>query len=436
MKLACPAVFVFLCVLTVPVRADIIHLRDGKIEGTIIERQEGRVRIRTTTGIVTTIDEKDIQAIEERKTPQEIYRSMAAQLQPDDAEGHYSLAMWCRNHNLKDEMNAELVAAIKADPDHEAARRELGHVKTEGGWLPRDEAMRAQGMVLVDGRWISKEEAEKRALTEEQRQLARAIDVAADKIRTSRKAIADEWEQKLGSIDKPIVASKMIGLLRDRHPAVRRAAATALAKMKHHAAIPELVRVYLTEEPDSVRDAALGALLKLDLERVADTLYQTIAGLRLAAIRNTADQRAAKRSYHRIAVALDAIGDVRSVPFLIAILYPRIEIVGTEPEAIAPITIYRPGGDLDTGTGVTQGVITGGIGEAQPVPNPDKYYFNQAAENALKKLTGQNLGVLPKDWQKWWTERGAQLVREQEAKKRADAGKADQLLDEIEQKRN
>ena len=149
--------FVLLCAgcaaaLCSAARADIIHLKTGRIEGKIVKRAEGRVTIRTPAGIETTVNEKDILGVEERKTPRDIYKAMADKIGKADAEGHYALAVWCRDHDLKNEMNAELTAVLKIDPDHEQARLALGHVRTDGGWLTREAAMREKGMVFVGGK--------------------------------------------------------------------------------------------------------------------------------------------------------------------------------------------------------------------------------------------------------------------------------------------
>ena len=78
---------------------------------------------------------------------------------------------------------------------------------------------------------------------------------------------------------------------------------------------------------------------------------------------------------------------------------------------------------------------TGGTGiditTGEPVPpEGDRYFFNRAAEEALKALTGQDLGVLPKDWKDWWDKHGAELLREAEAKERPGQDKAKDLLHE------
>ncbi len=412
---------------------DVIQLKTGRLEGEILEKSNGQLRIRTTTGIVTTIDEADILSIEQRDTPHQVYETMAAKLSPDDAGGHFGLAMWCRDHQLNDEMKEELAAALKSDPDHAGARAALGHVKTDKGWMTQEDAMRAKGMVLVDGQWITKEEAEKRELAGKNRQLILAINAAVYKIRSGSNAVSKEWEERLGKLDNPIVAWKMLDLLGDREPGVRRAACSSLANMRCDMAISRLIQHALLDSNESVQDAAMAALRKLDRKRLLDSLYQIVAGVKSASITSVSDQKLARRLYRRIAFALGKFGDLHSVPFLIEILYPKIEIVSSTGEQAGGIGLGLSGMNTDGASlmGLPQRRVITGIGQADPVPQePERYYFNQTAEDVLKKLTGQNLGVLPRDWRNWWKENGAELLRKAEAQKRSDKERADKLIEE------
>jgi hypothetical protein len=412
-------------------RADIIYLKNGQLEGKVIGRENGRVKIRIATSqIVTTIDEDDILGIEPRRTPRDIYLSMADQVRPDDAEAHYALAMWCRDHGLKDEMTAELVATLKLDPDHERARGELGYVKTEDGWKTREEAMRAKGMVRVKGRWMTPAEAEKLEQEEKHKKLLLGINAVVYRIHSGSAATARRMEEALAQFDHPALAWKIARLLEDRDAVVRRAACASLAAMNYAQAAPELARLAIVDPAETVREAALDAAIDLSPERSANTLYDLIAKARLKTVRSRADQKVLKRVYRRIALALDRIGDIRSVPFLIEILYPSIEIIGDTGPTPAPLGITRvnPG---PTAVDITQGGIVLGTGHAFPVPGaPERYYFNRAAEDALRRLTGQDLGVQPKDWGKWWKAHAAELLRKQEAEEREDKDEADRLLEE------
>jgi len=426
--------FVLLCAgcaaaLCSAARADIIHLKTGRIEGKIIKRAEGRVTIRTPAGIETTVNEKDILGVEKRKTPRDIYKAMADKIGKADAEGHYALAMWCRDHGLKNEMNAELTAVLKIDPDHGQARLALGHVKTDAGWLAHEAAMRKKGRVLAGGKWMTKAAAEALEKKGENKRLVLAINAVVYKIHSGPKSDRKKWEARLATVKKPALARKIMSLLGDRSATVRRAACSSLAAMKHHDAIPLLVRRALWDSSESVRVAALDALLKLDRGRANEQFYGMIRGLKLQPITSIGEQRHIKRLYRRIAHALGELGDIHSVRWLILILYPKVEIVAGEAGGGPRLGISHGGGGPGA-LNAADGQVTVGAGVVRPVlRKADKYYFNETAELALKKLTGQDLGVSPKAWQKWWNEHGIELIRKAEAKKRAGKGGANELLD-------
>jgi len=417
--------------LSLTARADIIHLKTGKIEGAVIKRAEGEVTIRTSAGIEVTVAEKDILGIETRKTPRDVYVSMAAKLKANDTEGHYALATWCRDHGLRNEATAELAAVLQVDPDHERSRRDLGHVKTPNGWRTREEAMREKGLVLVNGKWVTKEEAAKLARQAHRKRLMLAIDKIVYRIHSGPKAERSKWEKKLADLNDPLASAKIMNLLADRSAVVRRAACASLAAMKHRDAVPHVVRRALFDSQESVRSAAVASLLRLDRALANDYLDQTINGLMLQPITGVDDQRSAKRLYRRIAEALQVLGTIRSVPGLISILYPNVQITTPKPQTGGTgLGISRGGGGAGA-VDVNDGRVTVGTGVRPQPRSPDKYYFNQAAETALKIITGQNLGVTPKAWRAWWKEHGIELLRKAEAEGRAGKKKADELLDKV-----
>jgi len=418
-------------------RAEVIHLKSGgRVEGEIIEREDGRVRIRTSgRGIVTTIDEAEIEWIDQRPTARQVFERMAGALDPDDADGHFALGTWCRRHNLRNEMQELFRQAIEIDPDHERARAELGYVRTEEGWMTRDEAMEARGMVRVDGEWMTEEEAAERAEAEKDREMLRRINNAVSRIRFGSQQESRRWSQWLSAFNDPEYAGTIMGLLGNRDEAVRAAASSSLGVMKHQPAATRLVKLMLDDSSSTVRRAATDALRHLDTEQVCEVMHSVIAGVKLAPIHDRSDQEFAKVLYRRLAVALGELGNIRSVPFLIEILYPNIEIQVPETPTGTSMAL---GVDEVIGTPRMGDVKTRGTWfDTRPVQiDSDRYFFNQPAEDALRRLTGENLGVLPREWRAWWDEHGRALLREHEARKRARDDDAQQLLEEVERGAN
>ena len=117
--------------------ADVVYLNSGGVvKGLIIAENRREIVVRTSSG-TTTVPRTNIESIERGASPQEMYQERLAAVDPDDAEAHYSLGLWCKSINLRDEAKAEFTRTIELVPDHAYAHRELGHVRHEGRWVER-----------------------------------------------------------------------------------------------------------------------------------------------------------------------------------------------------------------------------------------------------------------------------------------------------------
>ena len=133
--------------------ADIVYLDDGrKYEGTVSEDGDV-VKVKTRMGELSFPKNK-VERIEKVKSSAAVYKDKLAALKDDDVDGHYKLALWCRDQHLIKEMTAELEKVVALSPDHEGARAALNHVKIDGEWVKA-----RSGMVYVDGKWVKPEDA-------------------------------------------------------------------------------------------------------------------------------------------------------------------------------------------------------------------------------------------------------------------------------------
>jgi len=236
------------------VDADVVHLKDGAtIEGRAVERG-GSVEVQKDLGTVT-VSRKDVAWIERRPVVRDVYAARLAALPAGDAQAARRLAAWAAGEGLQPEARALLDRAdqadvdarlarvapgdaagtyavtrwarargmapalikqilemvIAADPDHQAAREELGHERFRGAWLSRDEvarrlaeeearAMRQRGYVRYEGRWARPEELQLReaqkALAKERAALARdleAVRSARAELEQLRKEVAEQF---------------------------------------------------------------------------------------------------------------------------------------------------------------------------------------------------------------------------------------------------
>ncbi len=152
--------------------ADIIHLKNGrKLEGVILSDDGRQIRLKTNFGEVT-VKHSDIARVEKRKTPIDEHQARRAALQADDAEGHYQLALFCRENGLKKFEKELYRETLKINDQHPGANEAVGNVKYEGVWMTpaererrlssaADAEMRAKGLVPYDGEWVTPEDKAK-----------------------------------------------------------------------------------------------------------------------------------------------------------------------------------------------------------------------------------------------------------------------------------
>jgi cytochrome c5 len=75
-------------------------------------------------------------------------------------EGRFKLALWCEEHKLKEQMNAEIERVLALNPNHDGANQKLGRINYQGQWRTPDE-LKKLGFVKKDGQWMTPDEAAK-----------------------------------------------------------------------------------------------------------------------------------------------------------------------------------------------------------------------------------------------------------------------------------
>ena len=87
-----------------------IELKDGsKIEGKITAKSGTEVTV-NTEGIEVKVNGDEIKAIDGLPYAcdyKAFYEQKNQEVGPTDVEGRFRLALWCKEHKLKEEMNAE-----------------------------------------------------------------------------------------------------------------------------------------------------------------------------------------------------------------------------------------------------------------------------------------------------------------------------------------
>ena len=153
-------------------RADDVHLSDGNVIEGKVSRDADHVTIELESGRIT-LPADSVARIERRESSVEHVERVHAALKADDVQGRLALANYCREHEMRARERQLLREVIERAPDHAEARARLGYVKSERGWVTREEQYRAQGLVQVDGVWMTRDRALELAKLQEQAQAAR-----------------------------------------------------------------------------------------------------------------------------------------------------------------------------------------------------------------------------------------------------------------------
>ncbi len=136
------AVLAFSFLLFLPGHAaawDVIILKTGEtVEGVVKQENDKELVVNIYFSAISemefelrTIPKNLVVKRQTKDRPFEIYLAKRAQLKADDADGHYQLAMWCKEQKLAYEMNEELQTTLLIKSDHAEARKALGDSKAE-----------------------------------------------------------------------------------------------------------------------------------------------------------------------------------------------------------------------------------------------------------------------------------------------------------------
>ena len=99
------------------------------------------------------LDKKQVSAINPGRTPLHDYEEKAGALKGSSkAADYWELAQWCKQNKLSRYVGPLCVQAVRLDPGHDAAHRELGHEKIDGKWHTHEQAMEKKGFKLEIGR--------------------------------------------------------------------------------------------------------------------------------------------------------------------------------------------------------------------------------------------------------------------------------------------
>jgi predicted esterase len=174
------------------VYADTVYLDGGgKLQGDIVKETEDTIVLRTYNGIEAEISRDSVLKIVRGKSPfQQAMEEVEAQLgklSPKDAQGHYKLALYCRQWSLKKKAKEFFEKVIAIDQDHAGARKNLGYEKVEGKWVKQSASKAKKGKT-----------ARVKALTNAEKKYLEKLIVRYFKEEDKRDEILDKIKKKDG----------------------------------------------------------------------------------------------------------------------------------------------------------------------------------------------------------------------------------------------
>lgn len=292
----------------------------------------------------------------------------------DDAEGHLSLADWCREHNLEDRERAHLSRVVELAPDHRDARRRLGHTRVGGQWLTAEERREE----------FERAKAQRKSLAEwrpEMRDIARGL---------SRRGLAqrEAAELRLGEIADPAAIAAMEEVICPLGEEASKLVVETIAAMNEHEASVALARQAVYSPHEAVRELACEKLKSRPKE---DFVPPLLTSLQTPVITRSQIYRGQGGSLVCRHVATREGQDNRNVA-VFETEYNRVARLGGSRDD----TLARALEDAQRNQ-----IIRNAAASRE---NTQTMVFNRRVMSTLEKATGQVLPPTPQDWWTWWND--------------------------------
>jgi len=415
--------------LAISARADVVRLKSGgSVEGVIVQKTKTHVVVQTNSGGKVTLRLADVASIERKPSAFQMYREMLAKLPDDDADGHFSLGLWCQEHHLFRQAREQFQKTIAINPNHKGAREKLGYVLLDGKWVTKAEAMKANGFVLHKGEWLTAEQVAERknrqaalAWAARLRSLASRAPRNPDKVEAAlRRALGQEPPEPARMAIRSILANLVAeaeGSKSDRTGDIRLALTRLVGEQKGEKATALLRRCAMHDPDPKVRKAAIAALAaQKDVENTAYfvRLLRRFTSERVRLSGNAKLRATARLVLKRAAEALGGLGDPRAIPALARALIvrfyvPKEDDAGPPPVAIGFSTTVVAGAQNFIDPFGNQFVLPLTEGSNWGLESPlterepdESFFFNSAAYEALRAITGQDFAHDKRAWLAWW----------------------------------
>ncbi|QDT39298.1 hypothetical protein Pan189_37040 [Stratiformator vulcanicus] len=397
--------------------ADVAQLRTGgELRGLGVDGaapDDSRVTLTTPGGITVELHRDDVSEVKTRSPLLEEYETKARTI-PDTGPAHWELSEWCRENRLKDERLRHLRRLVEFEPDHERARAALGHIRHDGEWLPRDEAMRRRGYVKHDGRYVTSQERDlmERAAAREERVQAwyPRVRLWAGWLFGGHSGRQLEAIENFERIDDPDAIPALRRFLSNsKSVPVRELYVATIVNIGGGAAVGPLVDQSLLDVNRRMRDLALDSITENQFPLAMTQYRRTLRSDKNIMVR-------------RSGIGLGRVADQNAVPDLIASLITTHQYKVQVPDRSGTMSFSTAGSfgaggaslppdiDLMLRSGQLQnGVIVNDPAAAQNVRwktvTINYNHKNPEILTALKKITGaeESFGYDERTWLAWWT---------------------------------
>ena len=398
--------------------ADLVRLKNGgELRGALVKgsdkTRDPEVTIVSFSGATVSIPRDQVESVQMRSPAIEEYITRSREI-PHTVEAHQQLADWCVSRQLKAQRVEQLELLLELDPENDVVHRSLSHIRHDGKWMSRDEAMELQGYVKHNGKYVTHLEMELLEKTETERA---AEQVWYPKVKMwvgwlggrDQRRVA-EGLQNLRSIQDPDAVGALWNFLgQQQNSDYRQLFVEVAGQLKGPKPVRRLSQSLLNEGYEPVFRLALATI---DEDQRIEVVKYCLPGLKNKS--NDVVQRAA--------IVVGQFGDERVIPDLIDAL-----ITTHRYKILVP----------DTSNDVSMGIASNGSpsllapGSSGNVPNniemlnrlgqlPHGYTVNDTAPKrmrsvlvkkdlrntqvleALQKLTQQDFGYDQRDWQRWW----------------------------------
>ena len=385
-------------------RRDEVVLRSGHvIFGSVVEQRTGpqnsaelEVTLADGSKLILQRDQFRTWKAEAADLPE--YR---ARLEQGNAtvESQWALADWCREKKLKQEAEVHARIVLEMDPEHEGARRLLGHQNIRGRWQDPDEEQRRQGKVKVNNLWLLPEIVQISQALEEynakqvewKKNLRLWLREASRPGRGREQAI-----ERLRNTRDPEAVEALVEFITETKPSPpsieqRDWLLEALCGIPTLASSYALLDYYMTVgDHDEGRDRAIRTLgrrpehkpqlarrlvAELDIDKLGDRSKLTDRGVALSN----------QRRLERAATGLRLI-DVK---------------IGIEPLIVSLRVPYTLKTRIQDGASNVGGNVTGFGGGGREL-NETFVLENLSAVETLQAFTGQRFGNNQDAWMRWW----------------------------------